>query len=191
MLAADSSLTSTSSESAAERLLAARRGARDEHERPPLARTPAAGRSPARTGRQASVGWHGINTAVAGLLIWVMAGWLLVAGAVAMTLPASAAARPMAGFVAVPGQTARIQQSGLPDWPIPVDRRAYDAYYRGFAESDDEAIERAFAASDWITVVDRQTVKIVEVDGEAVHVELLEGPNAGRHGWLKTRHLGP
>ena len=35
----------------------------------------------------------------------------------------------------------------------------------------------------------RQAVRIVEVDGEANEVELLQGRNVGRRGWLKTRHL--
>jgi hypothetical protein len=121
----------------------------------------------------------------------VVAGWLLVAGAVAWALPAPAATPPRAGFVAVPGLAARIHQPGLPAWPIPVERAASDAYYRGVREGDDAAIEHAFAVSAWIEVAHGQAVTIVEVDGEAIRVELLEGPQVGRRGWLKPRHLGP
>jgi hypothetical protein len=126
-----------------------------------------------------------------GLTISVVTFWLLVAGAVALMLPARAASAPKAGFVAVSGRTAHINQPGMPDWPVPVDRRAYDEYNRGFQESDDEAIEHAFAAFEWIAVSDGQAVRIIEVDGEAHRVEVLEGRDVGRRGWLKARHLGP
>ncbi len=192
MRVADSALSSTALQGAAGWHGAAHlRALRDAHGRPVAACDPAAGRLVARTGRRVAVGWRGPSTAVVGLAVWVVTGWFLVAGAVALMPPAPAAATSMAGFVAVPGLTARIHQPGIPGWPIPVDRAAYDAYERGFRESDDEAIEHAFAAFEWIEVAHRQAVKIVEVDGEAVRVELLEGRNVGRHGWLKPRHLGP
>ena len=58
-------------------------------------------------------------------------------------------------------------------------------------ESDEEAIEFAFAASEWIEVSDRTAVRIVTVDGEAVQIEILDGPWAGRQGWVNPRQLGP
>jgi hypothetical protein len=156
----------------------------------PGARARADGRCSARSRQRAPVFRLG-STAAIGLAVWVVAAWLVIAGAVASTLPAAAESTPTAGLLAVPGRTARIHQPGLPDWPIPVDRHAYDEYHRGARESDDEAIEHAFAAFEWIAVSDRQAVKIVEVDGEAVQVELLEGRHVGRRGWLQPRHLGP
>ena len=139
------------------------------------------GRFLARAGRRVPVG----------LTISVATFWLLFAGAVVLMLPALAASTPKPGFIAVSGRTAHINQPGMPDWPIPVDRRAYDEYNRGSRESDDDAIEHAFAASEWITVSDGQAVQIIEVDGEAHQVELLDGRSVGRRGWLKTRHLRP
>jgi hypothetical protein len=138
------------------------------------------------TGRFLARTWRSVPV---GLAISVATFWLLIAGAVAALLPAVAASTPGGAFVAVPGLAAHINQPGMPSWPIPVDRGAYDEADRGFRESDDDAIEHAFAASEWIQVSDGQAVRIVEVDGEAHHVELLEGRNVGRQGWLKTRHL--
>jgi hypothetical protein len=86
---------------------------------------------------------------------------------------------------------ARIKQPGIPNWPIPVERAAFDTYYRGARESDETAIDAAFEMSEWIEVSDRQPVRIVQVDGEAVQVELVDGAFAGRRGWVKPRHLAP
>jgi hypothetical protein len=116
---------------------------------------------------------------------------LLILGLLALATPAPSAAAQRDAAVLVAGSTAHIVQPGMTDWPIPVDRRAYDEYNRGFQESDDEAIEHAFAAFEWITVSDGQAVRIIEVDGEAHRVEVLEGRDVGRRGWLKARHLGP
>ena len=140
------------------------------------------------TGRLLARTWRWVPV---GLTISVATFWLLIGGFVVLMLPALAASTPTVGFVAVSGRTAHINQPGMLAWPIPVDRRAYTEYYQGFQDSDDDAIEHAFAAFEWIEVSDGQNVRIIEVDGEAHHVELLEGPNVGRRGWLKTRHLRP
>jgi hypothetical protein len=89
----------------------------------------------------------------------------------------------------VAGEVARLYQPGMPYWPIPVERQAFDEYQRGSRESDEGAIEHAFAAFEWFEVAHGQAVRVVEVEGEAVQVELLDGQNAGRRGWLKPRHL--
>ncbi len=149
----------------------------------------ATGRVLARTWRRVTGEWRGRCTITIGLATWLVTGWLLIAGAVAMMVP-SAPSTPAAGSVAVAGQTARIHQPGIPGWPIPTDRRAYDAYYLG-VEEDDAGVDYLFTTFEWIQVEHHQAVRIIEVDGEAHHVELLEGRNAGRSGWVKTRHLGP
>ncbi len=157
---------------------------------PPMARDRATRRVLARAWRRVTVDWRGRCTVAIGLAVWVVTWWLIIAGAVAVMLP-DAASTPAAGFIPLTGRTAHIEQPGIPGWPIPVDRRAYDEYYRGYQESDDDAIDHAFAAFEWIAVEHHQAVRIIEVDGEAHHGELLEGPNVGRRGWLKSRHLGP
>ena len=131
--------------------------------------------------------WRGRCTVAVGLSLWVVTGWLLVMGAVGLTLP-DAPATPTTGFVPLVGWTARIHQPGIPGWPIRVERRAYDEYYLGVQEVDDDHV---FTAFEWIAVEHHQAVRIIEIDGEAHHVELLDGQNVGRSGWLKTRHLGP
>ncbi len=157
-----------------------------------MARASAVGRFLIRTWRRARGERQGRSTVAVGLAAWMVTGWLLVAGAVPWMLPdATATPTLTTGLMPLVGRTARIHQPGIPGWPIPVDRRAYDEYNRGFRESDDDAIGHAFAAFEWIAVEHHQAVRVIEIDGEAHHVELLEGRNVGRRGWLKARHLGP
>jgi hypothetical protein len=133
----------------------------------------------------------GSGIAVIGLGIVSAACWCLLVGAFALAVPAPSAATARAAALLTPGRTVHLTQPGMPDWPIPVDRRAHDEHDRGYREGDEEAMSYAFAAFEWITVRDGQAVRIVEVDGGAVRVELLDGASAGRHGWLKPRHLTP
>ena len=56
-------------------------------------------------------------------------------------------------------------------------------------EENDNGVDDLFVTFEWIKVKHHQTVKIIEIDGEAHHIELLEDPNVGRRGWVKTRHL--
>jgi hypothetical protein len=141
---------------------------------------------PARSsGRVPARRWRG----VAAVGMGAATCWLLILGLLALALPAPSAAAQRDMAVLVAGSTAHIVQPGMTDWPIPVDRRAFDEYQRGSLESDDEAIDHAFAAFEWIKVRDGQAVRIVEVDVGAVQIELLEGASAGRHGWLQPRHL--
>jgi hypothetical protein len=127
----------------------------------------------------------------AGLVVAVVVWWLLLAGAIVWLMPEPAASASSRRVAVVPGQTARLHQPGMPSWPIPVERAAFDEARRGFLESDEILIERAFATSEWLAASHGQAVSIVAVDGEAVQVELLEGPDAGRRAWVQPRHLGP
>ena len=157
----------------------------------PVAGVRVAVRVLARPQRWLSLGRRGGGSVALALTVWVVAGWFVVAGVVTLIGTAPAAATPIGRFVAVPGRTAQIYQPGLPAWPVPVDRLAYDEYQRGFQESDDEAIEHAFAAFEWIEVADHQAVLIIAVDGPVIQVELLTSPNIGRRCWLHTRKLAP
>lgn len=121
----------------------------------------------------------------------VIGWWIALAAIVTLLLAAPAASSPGAIYRPMPGVKAHIKQPGMRSWPIPVSRLGFDAYNRGFAESDEDAIEFAFAVSEWIEVTDRTPVRIVTVDGEAVQIEILDGPWSGRQGWVKPRHLGP
>jgi hypothetical protein len=121
----------------------------------------------------------------------VVTWWLLIAGVITQVAPAPAASSPGRLHGLAPGQRARIHQPGIPHWPIPVEREAYDEFYRGTREGDEDAIDRAFAISEWLPVEHGQAVMVIEVDGETVHVELLEGQHADRRGWVKARNLRP
>jgi hypothetical protein len=138
-----------------------------------MARDRAAGRSLARTWRRAPVGRWSRSPRVIGVTIGLVTWWLLIAGVLVLTMPAPVASAPKAGLIVAPGQTGRIHQPGMPDWPVPVDRRAYDEYRRGSRESDEAAMDHAFAAFEWIKVSDGQAVRIIDVDGEAVQPHLV------------------
>ena len=117
----------------------------------------------------------------AGFVIAVVAWWLVIGGAVALTLP----------FAAVPGQAARIHQPGITWWPIPVSREGFDSFQLGVRESNESKMNEAFEASEWIEARHGQEVRIVAIDGDAIQIELLEGAFRGRRAWLLSRHLGP
>jgi hypothetical protein len=121
----------------------------------------------------------------------VIGWWMALAVVVTLLLPASAASAPRGAYRPTPGSQAHVNLPGMQALPIPVTRLAFDAANRGFAESDDDAIEFAFAVSEWISVSDRTAVRVVAVDAEAVQIEILDGPWAGREGWVKSRLLGP
>ena len=134
----------------------------------------------------------GVGRTSAMTLPLVVVGWWIVVGAiVSTTLPTPAASAPKIGLSLLSGQTRHIKQPGMTSWPVPTDRAAFDEYNRGVQESDDAAIEAAFETYEWVQVADGQAVRIVQVDGEAIQVELLDGQNAGRQVWLKPRHLYP
>jgi hypothetical protein len=76
-------------------------------------------------------------------------------------------------------------------WPVPTTRLAFDEFQRGTRESDETAIEAAFADTEWLAVNHGDVVQVVGIDGEVVEVELLGGGYAGRRVWLQQRHLTP
>jgi hypothetical protein len=119
----------------------------------------------------------------------VVVWWLLIAAAVVVTLSPSATSAPGAGAAPIPGRQARIHQPRIEAWPVPVDRQAFDLARRGFHESDDALVDRAFESFEWVRVSHGDPVRIVTVDGEAVEVEFLDGPHSGRRGWVQPRHL--
>lgn len=116
---------------------------------------------------------------IGGLAALVATWWLLIAAVVVASLPARVVSAPRAPAVLESGRTARIEQPGMPDWPIPVERAAFDELRRAYRESDEQAIERAAQATAWIVVS----------HGEAVQVVILEGEYAGQRGWLLRRHI--
>ena len=135
--------------------------------------------------RQPRHAYRRLGLAAGGLTVVVLGWWMLVGGLVVWLMPeptVSAAAK---------GHIARVHQVGLSRLPVPVSRAGYDAFQRGVRESDEDAIEEAFAVAEWIHVTPGQEVRIVTVDGDAVEVEVLAGPYAGRQAWLHTKNVRP
>ena len=89
------------------------------------------------------------------------------------------------------GARARIRQPGIPNWPVPTSRLAFDEFQRGARESDGSAIEHAFEVSEWIAVNHDDAVRVVAIDGEVVEIELLAIPHVGRHAWVLRHQLTP
>jgi hypothetical protein len=123
------------------------------------------------------------------LLVVVATWWLLIAGIVAAAMPSRAASAPKVEYRVAPGQLANVYLPGLSWLPVPVDRQAFDEAERGFRESDEAAIDRAFDDYEWIRIGHGQWVRVVAVDDRAVLAELVEGAYAGRRAWVKARHL--
>jgi hypothetical protein len=126
-----------------------------------------------------------------GLVVAVVAWWLIIGAAVMLTLPSPAASATPTPFIAVPGQTAHIHQPGMTWWSVPVDRVGFDLFQRGSRESDERVVTEAFEVSEWIEARHGQAVRVLAVDGDAIQVELLEGTFRGRRAWLLPRHLSP
>ena len=123
------------------------------------------------------------------LLVVVGTWWLLIAGIVAAAMPSRAASSPKIEHGVAPGQLASVYLPGLSWLPVPVDREAFDEAERGFRETDQEAIDHAFDAYEWIRIASGQWVRVVAADDRAILVELLDGSYAGRRAWVKARHL--
>ena len=130
----------------------------------------------------------GAGTAALGLA--VAAWWLLIVGSVVGTVPAPAVVAQIPDFVS-PGRSVQISVSPRVRWSIPVSRAEFDAYNLAVDMRDETALDSSYAATEWIPVADLEIVRIVQVDGEAVQVELQDGAFAGRRGWLKARQLRP
>ena len=130
----------------------------------------------------------GVGTTALGLA--VAAWWLLIVGSIVGTVPAPAAVAQLPDFVA-PGRSVQISAPPRVRWSIPVGRIEFDAYNLAVDMDDETALESSYAATEWIPVADLEIVRVVQVDGEAVQVELLDGAFAGRRGWLKAGQLRP
>jgi hypothetical protein len=113
----------------------------------------------------------------AAVTIW----WFLVFGAVAFVAPTSFE----------PGMLARIDAPGMIAWAIPESLIELHAYNLANDLADEVALEAALAATTWIAVADRQQIRVIRIDGAAAQVELLDGPYAGRLGWVPARRLNP
>jgi hypothetical protein len=135
--------------------------------------------------RQPRHAYRRLGLAAGGLTVFVLGWWTLLGGVFVWLMPEpTISATPK-------GRIARVHQVGLPGLPVPLSRAGFDAFQRGVRESDADAIADAFAVSEWTPVTPGQEVRIVTIDGDAVEIEVLGGPYAGRTAWLKARNLQP
>jgi hypothetical protein len=128
---------------------------------------------------------------VGGLAALVASWWLFIVVALVQTIPAPVVFEGKVEVDLAPGQTARVFLPGMAWLPIPTERAAFDEFQRGVRESDEDAIDHAFVISEWIRVSHHDAIRVITVDGEAVRIELLEGGDSGRQGWLRPRQLVP
>ena len=57
-----------------------------------------------------------------GLVVVIVAWWLLIGATVALTLPEPAASAQPTPFAVAVGRSAHLHQTGMPSWPIPIER---------------------------------------------------------------------
>jgi hypothetical protein len=127
-------------------------------------------------------------------LVWglgMSAWWLLIAGTIVLVVPTADQEARASLFGSPIGRTAYIYVPSRVPWTIPIDRGTFDDYYQAVWDDDGDAIAEALSRPGWIAVADRQAVRVVDVDGAAFQVELLDGQHAGVRGWLKRQHLSP
>jgi hypothetical protein len=125
------------------------------------------------------------------LAIAVLGWWLLLGAAIAWLVSEPAVSATPTPFTGVPGQTARIHRPAVPAHPIAANRAGLDAFQRSIRENDEGLLEEAYMVSNWFAVGHGQMIRITAVDGDAIQIELLEGPYAGRPAWVATQDLGP
>src|SRR5688572_1472438 len=140
--------------------------------------------------------WLGVQVtrcrvSTATFLLGVGLVWLVIFGAIVLAVPTVSTPANRLALAVETGHAAHLHAPPLTEWPIPVGRMEFDAYNLALDSDDEVAIAKVEAIADWIIVAADQAVLVLYVDGDAVQVELLDGADAGRRGWLKRRHLVP
>ena len=130
-----------------------------------------------------------LSGATLALALGVTLVWLAIFGAMLLTM--AAMAPPPAGLTIEPGHSAHLSARPLTEWQIPVGRMQFDAYQLALDADDELALAKVTAVAEWITVTDQQKVLVLVVDGDAVQIEVLDGADVGRRGWLRRRQLSP
>jgi hypothetical protein len=131
--------------------------------------------------------WGRVSAAAVVLVLGVTTWWLLIVGAVVLTVPTPEAVGTASAVA--PGHSVHISVPSSALWLIPIDRVTYYDVDRALLEDDEDALIKARAPAGWVVVRQGQVACVVDVDRDAVQIELLESPNAGGRGWLKTDYL--
>jgi hypothetical protein len=127
-------------------------------------------------------------------LLWVLgvlACWLMIAAAIVVTVPAPGQATQTPTFFSPIGRSGHIYVPSRVAWTIPTGRDTFDDYYHAVWVDDGDAINEALSRPGWIAIIHGQAVRIVDIDTDAVQVEVWDGPHAGEKGWVKAHHLNP
>ena len=99
---------------------------------------------------------------------------------------------PRKGLGPSPGAVMRVtmESPGLRTY-VWADHRAMVEWDRAFANQDQSGMMQIVSRGQWIEVADGTSVRVVDVEGPALYLELLDGPNAGRRGWSSAIPLAP
>jgi hypothetical protein len=130
-----------------------------------------------------------ISSATFVLVLGVMLAWLGIFGIIELAMPPMAL--PSNGITLEPGRSAHLQALPVPEWSIPVGRLEFDAYNLALDRDDEKALAIMATVAEWLPVRVNQEVLVVLVEGDEVQVELLDGADGGRRGWLRRKHLAP
>jgi hypothetical protein len=123
------------------------------------------------------------------LVVGVLAWWLVVFEVIMPLMPALVETVGTPAHAITPGRWAYIDAPSLQAWPIPTDREIYEGYKRAQLTDDPDVVTGVIARSEWVPVANRDAVRVLAVDGDAVRVQLLEGQSVGRRGWVEVRQL--
>lgn len=142
---------------------------------------------------------------VASVMVW----WLLVFEVIALTVPAPeipdtpfalgllpAFGIPSSGFAparapaVVPGQIVHLSVPSEATWLVTTDRVTYDDFQRALLGHED-GVNEVYRRTGWISVLHGQVAQVIDIDRDAVLIELLGDPNVGVRAWMKPNYLGP
>jgi hypothetical protein len=117
--------------------------------------------------------------------------WLGIFEAITLTVPIEATPANRLMLAPEPGRPAHLHALPGPEWSIPVGRLDFDAYNLALDRDDERALAIIVAVAEWLPIRADQPVLILLAEGDAAQVQLLDGANTGRRGWLKRKYLAP
>lgn len=106
--------------------------------------------------------------------------------------PPPARSSTFSGFSPTPagnqtaGSDTKLVAPGLDNVPVAVDEKAYEAMMNAAAVKDDQGITNLILAGRVFTVSNSTKVQVISPGFLKAQVRILEGPKAGRSGWVPT-----
>jgi hypothetical protein len=131
------------------------------------------------------LGWGGI-----GLIVGVSGVWLAVFAAIVLTVPEpQPAVQPGSAYTV--GHLAHLQTPPGGLMRVPLELDTFKDFYQALWDDNGLALREVLSRPGWVQIVDHQTVRIVNVYEQGIHVELLDGPSTGVHAWVMLHQLSP